>query len=121
MYDEIKLTEDNYLSYCMKYYDNAQCNTLEEFEKDLYIIICIKKIIDRYIVSGKVNIRLLLNHVIVLHNSFDGLVPEMLHLKLPVNHLPIIKPVLVYLQYIESDKWVEIITDSKIFNKMRII
>jgi hypothetical protein len=117
----IKLTEDNYIAYCMKYYDNCQCNTIEEFEQDLYRIVCIKKIIDRYIASDKINIRLLLNHVIILHNSFDVIVPELLKLRLPEHHLPIVKPVLVFLKYIESDDWIEVISDSIVFNQLRMI
>jgi len=120
MYD-IKLTEENYIAYCMKFYDNNQCNTIEEFEQDLYRLICIKKIIDRYIASGKVNIRLLLNHIIVLHNAFDIIVPELLRVKLPEHHLPVVKPILVYLKYMESDTWVNVISDSNIFNQLRII
>ena len=121
MYNQAELTEDNYITMCMRNYDNAQCNTIEEFEQDFYRIICIKKIIDRYRVSKKVNIRLLLNHVIVLHNSFDYLVPSLLKLKLQGHHLPVVKPILVYLKYIESDEWIDVIADSRIFNILRKI
>lgn len=118
MYD-FNITDDNYISYCMRYYDNNQCNTIDEFETDLNIVMCIKKILDRYKKSNKINLRLLINHVIVLHNSFDFLVPHMLKCKLPDDHLPIIKVILVFLKYIEENDWVDVYSDSKIFNELR--
>ena len=114
----IKLTEENYIGVAMYYYDNIQCNTINEFESDLYRIVCIKKIIDKYLFSGKVNFRLLLNHTILLHNVFDGLVIELLKLKLQEKHYSVMKTLLVYLKYIESNDWNEVFEDSKIFNEL---
>ena len=117
----VKLTEKNYIGIAMHYYDNIQCNTINEFESDLYRILCIKKIIDKYLFSGNVNIRLLLNHFILLHNVFDGIASELLKLKLEEKYYSIVKSILVYLSYIESDDWNEIQEDSKIFNELRKI
>lgn len=68
MYD--KLTEDNFLIYAAKYYDNPQCHSTEEFLEDLKRIKYIKKLITRYIDSGELKERLILNHLIVLSNLF---------------------------------------------------
>ena len=87
----MELTNDNYIGIAMHYYDNVQCNTIEEFEHDMYRIVCAKKIIDKYLVSKKVNLRLLLNHIIILHNSFDGIIFSLLKFKLDNKHYPIIK------------------------------
>ena len=115
------LTLDNYIGIAMRYYDNIQCNTIEEFESDLYRIICIKKLIDKYIVSGNINLRLVINHIIILHNSFDSLSVDLLKLKLSDKHYPVVKSILVFLKYIESDDWNWVIEDSKIFNELRLI
>jgi len=96
----IKLTEENYIGIAMHHYDNIQCNTIEEFQTDMYRIICIKKLIDKYIVSKNLNLRLVLNHIIVLHNSFDGLAVDLLRLKLEEKHFPVVKSILVFLKYI---------------------
>lgn len=105
----------------MHYYDNVQCNTIEEFETDMYRIICIKKLIDKYISSGKVNLRLLLNHVIVLHNSFNVITFDLIRLKLDEKYYPVIKSLLVYLKYIESNDWNDVQENSDIFNALRNI
>lgn len=68
MYD--KLTEDNFLIYAAKHYDNPQCHSTEEFLEDLKRIKYIKKLITRYIDSGELKERLILNHLIVLSNLF---------------------------------------------------
>ncbi len=116
-----KLTDDNYVGVAMKFYDNTQCNTVEEFESDLYKIVCIKKMIDRYNTSGVINMRLLLNHFIILHNAFGKLAPELLRLRLSEHHYPVVKAVLMYLKYIVPERWDDVIEDSKIFNELRKI
>lgn len=116
-----RLNDDNYIGIAMHYYDNIQCNTIEEFQTDIYRIICIKKLIDKYIVSRNINLRLLLNHIIILHNSFGSLSVELLRLKLDEKHYPAVKAVLVYLRYIEADHWNDVLEDSKIFNEIRRI
>jgi hypothetical protein len=68
MYD--KLTEENFLIYAAKHYDNPQCHSTEEFLEDLKRIKYIKKLITRYIDSGELKERLILNHLIVLSNLF---------------------------------------------------
>jgi hypothetical protein len=118
---EIELTHDNYIGVAMKYYDNIECNTIEEFNSDLYRIVCVKKIIDRYLSSGKVNIRLLLNHVIILHNSFGPLAEKLLKLRLDQKYHPAVKSILVFLKYIESDDWHEVYEDVEILNELRKI
>ena len=115
------LTQENYIGIAMHYYDNVQCNTISEFETDLYRIICVKKLIDKYLSSGKVNLRLLLNHIIVLRNSFNEITFSLIRLRLEDKHFPIIKSILVYLRYIESDDWNDIQEDSNIFNELRKI
>jgi len=113
------LTEENYIGVAMHHYDNIQCNTIEEFQNDMYRIICIKKLIDRYISSGNINLRLILNHIIVINNSFGEITFELLKLRLGNKYYPVIKAILVFLKYIESDIWNEIQEDSKIFNELR--
>lgn len=117
----ISITEDNYIGVAMNCYDNIQCNTIEEFENDMYRIMCVKKLIDKYISSSNVNLRLLLNHIIVLHNSFDSLSVDLLRLRLSDQHYPVVKTILVYLRYIDADDWNDVIEDSKIFNELRTI
>lgn len=117
----MRLTDENYIGIAMHHYDNIQCNTIEEFQNDIYRIVCIKKLIDKYTVSKNINLRLLLNHIIVLHNAFGRLSVELLRLRLDEKHYPVVKTVLVFLKYIEADHWNDVLEDSKIFNDLRRI
>jgi len=65
-----KLDESNFLLYCAKHYDNLQCHDTEEFYEDLRRIKYIKKLITRYIITGELKERLILNHIIILNNVF---------------------------------------------------
>jgi len=67
-----KLTDDNFLIYAARHYDNPQCHSTEEFYDDLKRIKYIKKLITRYIETGELKERLILNHMIVLSNVFPA-------------------------------------------------
>lgn len=65
-----RLEDSNFILYCAKYYDNPQCHDTEEFYEDLRRIKYIKKLITRYIITGELKERLILNHIIILNNVF---------------------------------------------------
>lgn len=95
MYD--KLTDSNFIMFAMKHYDNVQCCSIDEFNEDISRFKYIKKLITRYINTGELQDRLILNHLIVLNNVF-GATPltRMLFLKLD-KHLMYIKPFLIHM------------------------
>ena len=91
------LTDENFLLYCAKYYDNPQCHSTEEFLEDLNRIKYIKKLITRYIENGDLKERLILNHVIILYNVFGAEhLARILYLKMEPQY-KYIKPFLVLL------------------------
>ena len=65
-----KLTEENYIIFCAKIYDNITIASTEEFMEDLNRIKYIKKLLTRYEEGGELKERLILNHIITLHNCF---------------------------------------------------
>lgn len=67
-----KLTDENFLIYCAKYYDNPQCQSTEEFFEDLRRIKYVKKLVTRYVENEDLKERLILNHIIVLSNVFGA-------------------------------------------------
>jgi hypothetical protein len=92
-----KLTNDNFLIYCAKYYDNPQCHSTEEFIEDLRRVKYIKKLVTRYVEHNDLKERLILNHVIILNNVFGAeLLCRILLLKMR-NEFKYIKPFLVLL------------------------
>jgi hypothetical protein len=71
----------------MLHYDNPGCSTVEDFNDDLQKVIHIKKL-----VSKDFNKRLLLNHIIVLLNTFETKAAvTMLFYKIDEKYWPIIK------------------------------
>jgi len=92
-----KLSEDNFLIYCARHYDNPQCYSTEEFIEDLKRIRYIKKLITRYIDSGDLKDRLILNHIIILHNVFSpDHLSRILYMKMK-SHFKYVKPFLLLL------------------------
>ena len=92
-----KLTDENFLIYCAKHYNNPQCHSTEEFLEDLKRIKYIKKLITRYVESGDLKERLILNHIIILYNVFGAEhLPRILYLKMQKQFYQL-KPFLVML------------------------
>lgn len=91
-----RLTDDNFLVYCAKIYDNPQMTTSEEFLEDLDRIKYIKKLITRYIESNDLKEQLILNHIITLHNCFGVHLSKILYLKLE-KQFHCVKPFLIML------------------------
>lgn len=88
------LTDDNFLVYCAKAYDNPTMHSTEEFMEDLDRIKYIKKLLTRYSESGELKERLILNHVITLHNCFGMHLSKILFLKME-RQFHLIKPFLI--------------------------
>lgn len=63
------LTDDNFVMYAMKSYDNPNC-VQSEFEEDLNRILYIKRLLTKYREGRELKERLLLNHIIILYNVF---------------------------------------------------
>ena len=96
--DTEKLTANNFLIYAAKNYENPQCHSTDEFLEDMLRIKYIKKLITRYIETGELRERLILNHIIVLSNVFKPhILCKILWLKMEDEYLPYVKPFLILL------------------------
>ena len=97
------LNEKNFVMYCAKNYSNPSCTGSEEFFGDLKRVKYIKKLITRYIETGDLKERLILNHIIVLHNCFGSTVlNKILYLKLKPQ-MKQVKPFLVMLNILQEN------------------
>ena len=65
-----KLTEETFLLYAAKHYDNPQLYNEEEFYDDLKKFKYIKRLFNKYSETGELKERLILNHIVVLTNVF---------------------------------------------------
>lgn len=118
----IELTEDNLFLYAAKHYYNPQFSDIEEFHEDLKRFKYIKRLVNRYLENNELAERLILNHLIVVFNSFGiECALNILELKLDEKHWPIIKPFLIYLKYIRYDQYTGITMDQKVVEVLRKI
>ena len=107
----MELTEETFLLYAAKYYENPQCSSYEEFEDDLKRIQYLKRLFNRYEGSGELKERLILNHIIVLYNCFGLAATNILFLKLE-EHSKVLKPFLLKLNFMP---------DFVVYNKKRVL
>ena len=124
----IKLNADNFLLYAVKYYNNPSCMGMKEFSDDLKRIKYIKRLLRRYKKTGVVAERLILNHLILLHNVFGEHTIPLLFFKLEEEQWPQIKTFLVFLNYLTDGFEItteinetDIPLDPTIINKLRKI
>lgn len=117
-----ELTEKNLFLYAAKHYNNPTFSDVDDFYEDLKRFKYIKRLVNRYLDHGDLADRLILNHLIVVFNSFGieaGL--NILKLKLNEKHWPVIKPFLIFLNYIDNTKLVEISMDKTVIERLRKI
>ena len=92
-----ELNESNYLLFAIKFSDNPQSVTREDFEDDLKRIKYIKRLLKRYKKDGELKTHLILNHLTVLFNVFDEAAVPLLFYNLERELWPYIKSFLMYL------------------------
>jgi len=102
-----ELNENNYLLFAIKFYDNPQAVTRDDFEDDLKRIKYIKRLLKRYKNTGELKTHLILNHLTVLFNVFDDAAIPLLFYNLEKDLWPAIKGFLIFLnripEYPKSD------------------
>lgn len=93
------VTDENYLLLAMKAYDKPNA-IMSEFAEDYKRIKYIKRQIGKYLSSGTIRTRLILNHIIILSNVFGvDFSTRLLYLKLDKVHYPVLKTFLVFLNH----------------------
>lgn len=92
-----ELNEDNYLLFAIKFYDNPQAVTREDFDSDLKRIRYIKRLLKRYKKEGDLKVHLILNHLIILFNVFNDAAVPLLFYNLEKDLWPSIKSFLIFL------------------------
>ena len=92
------LDDNNFFLYAAHHYLNP-CVDEVEFQEDLARIKNLRRLFSRYERKGELKERLILNHLMVLYNVFEHrALTRMLAFKL-YDHLPLLKPFLVLLNY----------------------
>jgi hypothetical protein len=92
------LTDDNFLMFAMKEYNDIQCTDIEEFYDDLKKIKYIKRLFNIYKNNGQLKERLILNHLIVFYNVFPAQAgTRILFYKIEKTFWPMLKTFLIFL------------------------
>ena len=92
-----ELTEDNFLLFAIKNYENPQAVTKDDFDKDLNHFKYIKRLLKRYKNTGELKTHLLLNHFIILYNIFGEATTPMLFFKIERDLWESLKTFVVFL------------------------
>jgi hypothetical protein len=119
-----ELNEDNYLLFAIKFYDNPQAITMEDFQTDLKRIRYIKRLLKRYKNTGELKLHLILNHLIILFNVFNDAAVPLLFYNLEQELWPSIKSFLLFLNRLPEypkTQIHEIVEDSECLSQLQKI
>lgn len=95
-----ELTEDNFLMYAIRNYDNPSCSGMTEFMDDLKRFKYLKRLFKKYSSKQELKERLILNHIIILNNLFGTeAATKMLFYKIDKKFWPQLKTFLVFLNF----------------------
>lgn len=94
------LTDENISLFAAKAYDKPNA-VMSEFEEDLCRILYIKRLLTKYYSTKILKDRLIMNHLVILYNVFGiEAATRLLFYRLDVSDLEIIKPFLMFLNFL---------------------
>lgn len=114
------LTEENFLIYAIKHYDNPHCKGMFEFEDDLKRFRYLKRLFRKYTAGKGLKERLIVNHLVVIYNLFGPAATKMLFLKIDKKFWPQLKTFLVFLSFMPEEE-IDIPLDNKVIEALRNI
>ena len=115
-----KITPSNVLMFAIKNYNNPHCEGEKEFEDDLKRFKYIKRLLRKYYDTDILKERLLLNHIIVLHNVFGAdACSTFLIYKIQPEYWPALKSFLLYLNILRDDELKDIDKDEKVYKVLK--
>ena len=118
IFDE--LNARNFKLFASHHYNNRECLDVEEFKQDLNRFKYLKRLLKRYELTGELQERLILNHIIVLYNVFGiEACNKMMWFKINEEHWHYIKPFLVFLNYLPEKEKVDVGMDPFIVEVLR--
>ena len=93
------LNDDNYMMFAMKYYENIQCTSVDEFNDDLNKNqVCEKIVQSVFLKLVELKTNLILNHLIVIYNVFEyQAATRLLFYSIEKKFYSILKPFLIFL------------------------
>jgi len=115
-----QVTKENWLLFAQHHYDNPTLDNEKEFYEDLKRFKYLKRLFRKYLYTGDLNIRLVVNHIIVLQNVFGVEAAVILLLyKLDTRFWPALKSVLDYLNYLYPHELNQVDADMKVWEILK--
>jgi hypothetical protein len=117
------LLEEDLVKFAAKHYYSPKGKIdPEEFYNDLKRFKYVKRLVNRYLETGNLPERLILNHTIVIFNVFGSYgALRILGLKLEKKHWEVIKPFLEYLNYVRPNQLNDIESVSDVVDRLKRI
>lgn len=121
------IDSNNFVLFAAKHYQNRQCQDVDEFYEDLNEFKYVKKLVNRFLKHDESEqidkvFRLIINHIIIIYNVFDmPAAHRMLEYKLEEEQLTVVKPILIYLNYITTEDFIHIPLDKRAVAECRKI
>ena len=118
LFDE--LNEKNFESYAVRHYSNPQCLSIEEFHEDLARFKYVKRLLRRYIETGEIKERLVLNHLITLYNVFPiAAANHMMFYRIERELWPALKAFLLFLDYLPEGMMNSVTIDLMVAKRLQ--
>ncbi len=95
-----ELNKGNFLIFAIKNYNNPNCTTEEEFNEDLKRFKYVKRWLKRYHETGTIKTHLVLNHILIIFNSWQDASLAMFFYKIEPTYWSYLKSFFVYLNRI---------------------
>jgi len=115
-----KITSENVMMFAIKYYDNPQCEGEKEFYDDMKRFKYIKRLLRKHKDTNVLKERLLLNHIIVLHNLFGSeACVTLLLFKIQREYWSTLKSFLLFLNILRDDELREIEESQEVLEILR--
>ena len=115
-----EITKDNWLLFAQHNYDNPVLSKEQEFYDDLKRFKYLKRLFRKYRITGKIKVRLAVNHIIVLSNVFGvEAACTLLLYKIDKIYWSHLKTILMYLGYLYPHELNDVREDSNITEMLR--
>jgi hypothetical protein len=117
-----QLTEKNFVAYAVRHYSNPQCLSIEEFQEDLARFKYVKRLLRKYLETGDIKERLVLNHLIAIYNVFSiSAANHMMFYRIEKELWPVLKTFLIFLSYLPEGMMQDVPTDIVIAKRLQNI
>ena len=121
MNDYDDLLEEDLVKFAAKHYYSPKGKIdPEEFYDDLKRFKYVKRLVNKYLESGVLADRLILNHLIVIFNVFGNYAGiRILGLRLKDKHWEVLKPFLSFLNHLKPEQMKEIESDPIVIETLK--